>query len=128
MLELRRGERAGERRVDVAGHDDEIGPSSTKTCSSALERACVCSPCEPEPTSSVVWPRQRQLREEDIAHRAVVVLARVDEPLLDALALARARVDRRDLHVVRPRADDVNDERARSHDDASAFRSFLPAR
>ena len=104
--ELHGGERAGERRVHVAGDDDEVGRCSTSTCSIPTSARAVCSACVPEPT-----PRktsgcgQAELAEEDVRHLRVVVLAGVDERDL-GLRLQERAMDGRRLHEVRPRADD----------------------
>ena len=45
-----RGERAGQRRVDVAGDDHEVGLPLTQDALDADERLAVCSACVPEPT------------------------------------------------------------------------------
>jgi hypothetical protein len=49
--------------------------------------------------------RHAQVIEEDLAHRVVVVLARVDDVVVDA-ACHEGRVDRRGLHEVRTGTDD----------------------
>lgn len=56
-----------------------------------------------------VGPREAELLEEDPRHLLVVVLARVHEPLHDARAARQRLHDGRDLHEVRPCADDVED-------------------
>ena len=56
--------------------------------------------------------RKRQLGEEDIVDLAVVVLARVNQALLDVPEPLKLGVDGRDLHVVRTRTDHVHNELA----------------
>ena len=64
-------------------------------------------------------PGKRELREENVLHDRVVVLAGVDQPLLEVAAPLERGVHGRDLHVVRPRADDVDDERSAGHSEES---------
>ena len=66
-----------------------------------------------------VRPGQRELREENVLHDRVVVLARVNEPLFDVAKLLERVVDRSDLHVVRPRADHMDDEMSAGHSEES---------
>ena len=69
--------------------------------------AAVWAACDPDPT-----PRSRsgsgqvEVAEEDVRQRVVVVLAGVDEALVDA-AGGECADDRRGLHEVGPGADDV---------------------
>ena len=87
---------ARERRVHVAGHEHEVGlaPRAATGSRRSITRA-VCCACEPEPTPRK-WsgsPTPSSL-EEDLRHRVVVVLAGVDEHVLErrrAPARARAR-------------------------------------
>ena len=77
------GERAGERRVDVAGDDDEIRRRSSRSALDA-RRARVrsarrgCPSPTPRKTSGAAKP---ELGEEDVGHLRVVVLPGVDEQL-----------------------------------------------
>ena len=84
-VELDRRERAGERRVHVAGDDDEVRPSrSSSTCSTPTSAFAVCSACVPEPTprnTSGVGRPSWSRKTSDIV--GVVVLARVDERHLE---------------------------------------------
>ena len=100
-----RRHRAGECRIDIPGDDHQIGTKFgervLELCCRALRRARV---------KLDVRPRQRQLGKEDVFQERVVVLTRVDEPLLDVSTPLERRVDRGHLHVVRPGADDVDDE------------------
>jgi hypothetical protein len=47
------------------------------------------------------------------------MLSRVNEPLLDVAKALERVVDRRDFHVVRPRADDMDGERSAGHSEES---------
>src|SRR5207249_12219403 len=58
---------------------------------------------------------QRELVEEDLVDLPVIVLSGVDELLLDAAPPFQLGIERRDLHVVRARADDVRDEGLPGH-------------
>ena len=108
-VELHRGERAGERRVDVAGHDDELRPPLEQHLLDADERPrgllAVGAGADAEEDVGLGQP---ELVEEDVGHLRVVVLARVDERDLDSGLLERA-VDGRRLHEVRARADHEGD-------------------
>ena len=110
-LQLHGCERPGERRVDVARHHHEIRLDPEKV-SSSLTRPAVCSAWEPEPTSSITSGSGAGARRRDVVEQHVVVLARVDEVLVDEAALRERGVDGRHLHVVRPRAHDVYDDLA----------------
>ncbi len=69
--------------------------------------AAVWAACDPDPTPrSRSGARQVQVAEEDRRHGVVVVLAGVDEALVDA-AGSQCADDRRGLHEVGPGADDV---------------------
>ena len=110
-VELHRRERAGERRVDVAGDDDEVGlpveqdPLDPDERPRRLLRVGARADAEED-----VRLRQVELGEEDVRHVRVVVLAGVDEVELDLRGeLAERAVHRRRLHEVRARADDEAD-------------------
>ena len=47
------------------------------------------------------------------------MLSRVHESLLDVAKPLEGVVDRRDLHVIRPRADDMDGERSAGHSEES---------
>ena len=110
-VELGRGECSGERAVDVAGHDHEVRPElheeplELDQCFAGL--LAVGAGADRE---LVVRLRERQLLEEDVVDLAVVMLAGMDEPLLDVAEPLELRIDRRDLHVVRARAYHVDDQ------------------
>src|SRR3954453_7016598 len=113
--ELACGDRAGEGRVDIAGDHDEVGRELGKGLFELLRSRLRRPRVELD-----VRPWQRQLCEEHVAEECVVVLARVDEALLDAPTCVEGGVDRRDLDVVRARADDVDDELSRHQRSASS--------
>jgi hypothetical protein len=112
-LELRRRERAGERRVHVARHDHEVWLEVDERLLEPFEGACGLEAVRARADAELqVRRRQRQLREEDVVDLGVVVLPRVDEALLDDAAALELGVDGRDLHVVGAGPDDVADELA----------------
>jgi hypothetical protein len=98
---------AREGRADVSGHDDEVG-LELRECLLELRKGRLSRAC----LQLHVRPRQRQLREEHVLQQGVVVLAGVDKALLDVPTLLECGVDGSDLHVVRPCAHDVDDERS----------------
>ena len=109
--ELGRGERRRQRRVDVADDDDHVGRSlGEHRLEPHHHRGGLLGVRCRSRRRGRVRPREPELLEEDAGHRAVVVLAGVDEALRRSTGRRRsARDDRRDLHEVRPRADDVED-------------------
>ena len=108
-VELDRGERAGERRVHVAGDDDHVRAPLEQHLLDADERLrgllAVRAGADAE---EHVGLGQAELAEEDVGHLRVVVLAGVDERDLDSGLLERA-MDGRRLHEVRARADHERD-------------------
>ena len=119
MLSFAAASAAASVELTSPGTTTRSGRSSMKSRSSSISALPVCSPCDAGADRElVVRLRQRQLLEEDVVDLAVVVLARVDEPLLDVAEPLERGVDRRDLHVVRPRADDV-DHQLPHHNHAS---------
>ena len=89
------------------------GRSSRRTGSSRSMMRAACSAWEPEPTPSM-WSGSGTPSsvEEHVRHRPVVVLTSVDDDVRRlAEALAAGADDRRHLHEVRPRADDVEQTR-----------------
>ena len=109
-----RRDRCGKCRVHVSGNDDELRSEVGK-------EAFELSQCvrERRRFELDVRFRQRELCEEDVFHDRVVVLAGVDELLVDVALLFEGGVDGRYLHVVRPRADDVGDEGSAGHSEES---------
>jgi hypothetical protein len=111
-LQLHCRERGCERRVDVAGDEDEIGPEVEEHALEPVEGLRRLLAVVPGADAELdVRLGQRKLVEEDVVDEAVVVLPRVDESLVDAARALQRGVDGRDLHVVRTRADHVRDER-----------------
>ena len=110
-IELHGRERRCERRVDVSRNDDQIRLELQEHALELDHRARrllgVRSRADRE---LVVRGRQAELGEEDVVDLAVVVLARVNQALLDVPEPLELRVDGRDLHVVRTRADHVHHE------------------
>ena len=93
------------------GTTTRSGRSSWNTCSRPVSARAVCSPCRPSgPRAARAGAAAGSSAKKTSLDRRVVVLARVDQPLLDGPAPLELRVDGRDLHVVRARADDVDDE------------------
>src|SRR5699024_2549101 len=56
-----------------------------------------------------IWSRDPQIREEDVAHGGVVVLAGVDDDVLDVVPLRGGIRDRCELDELRARAHDGQD-------------------
>jgi len=108
-LELRRDERRCQRRVDVAGHEHCVRLLSDEDRFEPLHHARgllrVRAGADVE---KVVRLRHRQVVEEDVRHRGVVVLAGVDQHLVDPATPERGDHWSR-LHQVRSRADDGQD-------------------
>ena len=110
-LELDRRQRRRKGRVDVARNDDEVGPPVEEDLLEARQRAGRLGAVHARAHGQLsVRPRQGKLVEEEVGDLAVVVLPGVDEPLLDDAAPLERGVHRRDLHVVRPSADHVDDK------------------
>ncbi len=119
-------ERRRQRGVDVAVDDDAVRRSGPgRLCLERHSSAAVWAAWLPEPTPEVqVRLGQAELLEEDVGQAAVVVLAGVDEALLDARRPERGD-DGRGLDEVRPRADDV-DEPGHAGKDATSARVGEP--
>ena len=105
------GECAGQRRVDVAGDDAEVDLPLAQDALDADERLRgllrVGARADAE---ELVRGGQAELRDEDLRHRVVVVLAGVDEHELERWVEGGERpVHRSHLHEVRPGADDEAD-------------------
>ena len=116
-LELRRGDRGRHRRVDVARDEHHVGLGLEQHRLEPLHDARgllrVRAGSDPERIVGLADP---ELLEEDLGQLPVVVLPRVHEDVLELVAapLQLGR-DRRDLHHVRPRADDRQDLAPRRH-------------
>ena len=104
--ELDRGQRRGERRVDVARDDNQVGSSVFERPFDALEGPRRLDGMRAgSDAEEDVWLGQPQLGDEDVGHRRIVVLAGVDEDDLD-LPAPESGDERCRLHEVRPGADD----------------------
>ena len=107
-----RDERRGERRVDVAGHEHEVGRLSAPGPARArsMTRA-VCSACVPEPTPrggrAPACPARRG-RAPTSRRRSAGPCAR-GRAARSGSRRAQRRDDGRHLHEVRSRADDVEE-------------------
>jgi hypothetical protein len=106
-LELHRRERAGERRVDVAGDDDERRLALQQHLLDADESARgLLGVCAGADTEEDIGSRQTELVEKDRRHLGVVVLPGVYEHELEpGIERLQRAVDRRRLHEVRTGAD-----------------------
>ena len=109
--ELGRGERARERGVHVAGDDDDVGlDRRAGRCSNARQDLgglhAVRAGADAEEDVDV---GEVEVGQDLVGHPAVVVLAGVDDDLAERAAALERRDDRRHLHEVRPRADDMDD-------------------
>ena len=100
-LQLHRGKRPCERRVDVAGDDDHVGTSLEQHLLDPDEslRGLLAVRAGADAEEDVGLG-QAELAEEDVGHLRVVVLAGVNERDLDSGFLERP-VDGRRLHEVR---------------------------
>ena len=116
-VELDGGERGGERRVDVARDDDEVGRLVEQELLDRDERPRRLLAVRAGPhAEELVGLRHPELVEEHLRHALVVVLARVHEAQLDLGGLLLERpVNRGDLHEVRPCADKEMDAGHSAH-------------
>ena len=115
--ELRSGQGGGHRRVHVAGDEDDVGLGLQQDRLEALHDRSGLLRVRARPDAErVVRLPHAELLEEDLGHLSVVVLARVDEDVLELVAPpTELRGDRRDLHHVRPRPDHGQDSSAPGH-------------
>src|SRR5438477_4201883 len=112
-MQLDRSKRACECRVDITGNKDEIRLELDEGALEPLEGARRLLPVQTGADLKLdVRSRKRELCEEDVVERLVVVLTSMDQPLLDKPILTERPVDGRDLHIVRARADDVRNQEA----------------
>jgi hypothetical protein len=112
-VELDGRERPGQSRVDVADHDHELGPLGEQHLLDPLEAAARLRPVAAgADAEEMIGPGEIELTDEDVRHLVVVVLARVDDGLGQVGDARLQRMeDRRGLHEVGPRSDDVQDVR-----------------
>ena len=110
-LQLRRGERSRERRVDIAGHEQDVGPLGEQDLLDPLQGARGLGAVRARAdTEHVVGLGHAERLDEDLGHLAVVVLARVHEhvPRLRKL-LPQGMQHGRELHEVGPRTREVGE-------------------
>ena len=110
-LQLGAHEGAGQRRVDVAGHDDPVGPPvGDHRLEGDHDPGRLLGVVGTAHVQVDVGVGESELVEEHARHLAIVVLARVDQKLNElAGSTAHGRHDGRDFHEVGTRADDVKD-------------------
>ena len=110
--ELGGRERAGERRVHVAAHDDELGALFEEHALEGDEREAGLLPVRagPDPEEAV-RPREAEVVEDLRRHALVVVLARVDDELAEEATPPARLDDRRHLDEVRASSDCEDDRR-----------------
>ena len=90
--ELDRGERGGERRVDVAHHQHQVGRVLLERALDALHRARGLDRVRAGPhLQEDVGTRQPEVAEEDAGELAVVVLPGVEQERLDRRPRAASR-------------------------------------
>ena len=125
MSSLAQTSAAASVRVDVAVDDDacrlQVDEARLERGQQRRRLRCVAAGADPEVH---VRLGQAELLEEDVRQAAVVVLARVDEALLDGRRPERGD-DGRGLDEVRPRADDM-DEPGHAGKDATSARVGEP--
>jgi hypothetical protein len=109
--ELRGCQRRGRRRVHVARDEHYVRLRLQQHRLEPLHHAGRLLCVRPGPdTERVVRLAHAELLEEDLGHLPVVVLTCVHQDVLELVrAPGQLRGDRRDLHHVRPRADDRQD-------------------
>ena len=109
--ELRAHERARERRVNVSNDERPIGFFFQHDRLEALHHGCRLRGVRARADAEIhVRLRQAEIVEEGVGHLRVVVLPRMnDERRKLSLAPLHGFDNRRDLHKVGARADDVND-------------------
>ena len=110
--ELGGRERAGQRRVHVAAHDDELGALFEQHALEGDEREAGLLPVRagPDPEEAV-RPREAEVVEDLRRHALVVVLARVDDELAEEATPPARLDDRRHLDEVRASSDCEDDRR-----------------
>ena len=103
-----RGAGAGDRRVGVAADEDGVGPLALDHAGDPLLRHRDALLERQRADAEVeLGQRQPQVGDLQVGHPRVVVLARVDQDLLDAAGVGKRK--RRGLHDLGARADDGDD-------------------
>ncbi len=105
------GERGGQRRIDVPRDEHQVRLRLGDHRLEPLDDAGDLLRVRPGACAEeVVRLPERELVDEHLRHLVVVVLARMDEHVLEIVRpAAQLAYDRRRLHEVRPRADDRQD-------------------
>lgn len=107
-VQLRGANGSGQSRVDVAIHDDTGGtPAFEELLESYQQGRRLCPVRAGADPKILLWFGKPELVEENVRHRGVVVLARVDEDRTLPHSLQRAN-HRRSLHEIGPSANDVD--------------------
>ena len=109
--ELHRGQGGGEGRVDVAGHDHQVGPVVDQERLEALHHPGGLLGVGAGPDlEHVVRLGDPELLEEDLRHHPVVMLSRVDDRLVGfGQPFTQSRDQRGHLYEIRPGAEHVHD-------------------
>jgi len=83
--EFRRCQRTRARRVHVARYENEIGPMAEHRRLECLKEPCRLSSMRARADPEIlIWRTHAELTEEHVAEQIIVVLARVNEHLLEA--------------------------------------------
>ena len=116
LIELARDERCGQRRVDIAGDEHDVRRQLDEHRLEALHHARGLNGVSARTNvERVIRSADSELLEEDPGHRVVVVLAGMHEHVLELRPRVEPCSDRRDLHVIRARADDGDDPPGAKH-------------
>ena len=106
---------AGGGRVDVADHDDPVGPVAQRDLLIGDHHSAgLLGMAAGTDSEMMVRLRKSEVREEGVRHVDVVMLAGVDEHRLEARRLDEGMPERRHLHEIRARRGDQVD--ALSHE------------
>ena len=114
--ELYGNQSGGHSRVHIPYHDDAVWPEVQEHAFELDHHSTgLCAVKSRADAEVDVWARNAQVVEEYLRHRCVVVLAGVHQLLIHLRMTAKCVHDRRDLHEVGPRADDVNEPHRAGH-------------
>ena len=109
--ELDADQRRGDGRIDVADHDQPVGPvRSSATFSYSIITRPVCAPWLPEPTPR--WKSgvgQAEIAEDRVRHVGVVMLAGMDQDRREVGRGGERVPERRHLHEIGTRGGDQMD-------------------